>query len=71
MEKDKLVKIGLIMLVLLLSGFTIGFLVGGKTMQDQWEAYFEKKNAEIERYCYCSYPETSGQVSNTIRYSPI
>jgi len=58
MEKEILTKVFLIIIVLLLSGFIIGFLTGGKTMQDQWSSFYEKENEKTERYCICNYPET-------------
>lgn len=58
MKNDKLIKVFLIIIVLLLSGSIIGFLCGGKIMQDQWSSFYEAKSKEIEKYCVCSYPGT-------------
>lgn len=59
MERDDLIKLSLIILVLLLSGFIIGFLSGGKIVQDQWSSFYKDELKEMEKYCYCNYPKTS------------
>lgn len=56
--EQNITKIYLIIIVLLLSGIVIGFLIGGKTMQDRWSSFYEDKEEEIERYCVCNFPKT-------------
>lgn len=50
-EKEKL--LGLVVLILLLSGTVIGFLISGYVVQKEWEEYNEWREKDIKIRCTC------------------
>ncbi len=57
MKKVKLMTIFMLVIILLLSGFIPGYLVGGRLVHEQWVMFNEEKNDAIDEHCVCNFPE--------------